>query len=246
MARARFFYMNVFSRVGRFLKSLPRLRFHRPFAVRLDWGQGNSIAAKGRLTATIRLYGSQNYVELPKTSSFTGHITIYGQGNRIVIGENCRLYGEFMVKGHNQTVTVGEGTTFESVYLLCMERCDISIGRWCMFSRNIEVRTSDAHGLIRKRDGRRLNRAASVTVGDHVWVGVGSILNKGTVIPADCIVGAKSFVNKAFTESSVVLAGTPATIVKRGVTWNRWRKRRYSQEELDAWRIPDQDISDED
>ncbi len=228
--------MNFFVKAGKFIKSLPRVRFSRPFAIRLDWGHTNAVDAKGRLIATIRLYGSGNRIELPKTSSFTGHITIRGQGNRILIGENCRLAGEFIVKGGNQTVTIGEGTTFESVYVLSLERCDVTIGRRCMFSRGIEVRTSDSHSLIRKRDGRRLNRAAPVVVGDHVWVGLGSILNKGTIIPEDCVVGAKSFVNKAFTESGVVLAGSPAAIVKRGVTWSRQRRRRLSQDEMEAWR----------
>ncbi|OBZ96649.1 hypothetical protein ADU59_02540 [Pararhizobium polonicum] len=237
--------MKFFLRASRFIRSLPRVRFFKPFAIRLDQGHDNDVEAKGRLIATIRLYGSQNRIELPKTSSFTGHITIRGHGNRILIGENCRLTGELIVKGRNQTVTIGEGTTFESVYVLSTERCDVTIGRWCMFSRGIEVRTSDSHSLIRKRDGRRLNRAAPVVVGDHVWVGLGSILNKGTVIPEDCIVGAKSFVNKAFSESGVVLAGTPATVVKRGVTWSRARKRRFSQDEMEAWRIAEPVIDDE-
>lgn len=229
--------MNFFSKACRFIKSLPRVHFFRPFAIQLDWGHDNIVDAKGRLIATVRLHGSQNRVELPKSSSFTGHITIRGQGNKILIGDNCRLAGEFIVKGSNQIVTVGEGTTFESVYVLSLERCDITIGRGCMFSRGIEIRTSDAHALIRRRDGRRLNRAAPIVVGDHVWVGVGALLNKGTVIPQDCIVGAKSFVNKAFSESGVVLAGTPAKIVKRDVTWSRGRKQRWSQDEMDAWRI---------
>ncbi len=228
--------MIFFSKACRFIKSLPRVRFFKPLAILLDWGHDNTVNTKGRLTATVRLHGSQNRIELPQSSSFIGHITIRGQGNRILIGDNCRLAGEFIIKGSNQTVTVGEGTTFESVYVLSLERCDITIGRGCMFSRGIEVRTSDAHALIRRGDGRRLNRAAPIIVGDHVWVGLGAILNKGTVIPEDCIVGAKSFVNKAFSESGVVLAGTPAVIVKRGVTWSRGRKQRWSQEEMDAWR----------
>ncbi|MBP1858262.1 hypothetical protein J2Z75_001758 [Rhizobium herbae] len=91
-----------------------------------------------------------------------------------------------------------------------MERCDVTIGRCYLFSRGIEIRTSDSHSLIRKRDGRRLNRAAPV------------------------VVVAKSFVNKAFSESGVVLAGTPATLVKRSVTWRRARKRRLSQDEMEA------------
>lgn len=237
--------MNAFARAGRFFKLLLKIRFFYPLAVAVDRGQNNTVVAKGRMIATIRLFGSGHSIVLPKSSSFTGHITVRGRNNRIVIGENCRLSGELIVKGTGQTVSVGEGTTFESVYVLSQERSDITIGRWCMFSRGIEIRSSDAHSMIRKSDGRRLNRAKAIVVGDHVWVGVGSILNKGTVLPDDCVVGAKSFVNKAFQESGVVVAGTPAVVVKRGITWNRRRQRRFSQEEMEEWRLAEP-VSDED
>ncbi|HTO31726.1 MAG TPA: hypothetical protein VL202_11190 [Pararhizobium sp.] len=237
--------MNVFERIGSFFRSLPKIRFHYPFATMIDRGQNNTVDAKGRLIATIRLFGTGHSIELPRSSSFTGHITIRGRGNRLVIGENCRLCGEFMIKGTDQTVSIGEGTTFESVYVLSQERGNVTVGRWCMFSRGIEIRTSDAHSLIRKSDGRRLNRPKSVVVGDHVWVGVGSILNKGTVLPDDCVVGAKSFVNKTFKESGVVLAGTPAVVVKRGITWNRRRFRLFSKEEMEEWRTSEP-INDDD
>lgn len=228
--------MNFFQRVGSYFRSLPKCRLFRPFAVMADRGRDNIVNAKGRLVATIRFKGDGHRIEMPKSSSFTGHITIQGYGNRLVIGENCRLGGEVIIKGRDQTVTIGDGTTFESVYILSQEGCDVTVGRWCMFSRGIEIRTSDAHSLIRRSDGRRLNRPRPVVVGDHVWVGVGAILNKGTVLPEDCVVGAKSFVNKAFKESGVVLAGTPAIVVKRGITWNRRRYRQFSQEEMEEWR----------
>lgn len=237
--------MNFLQRISGAFRSLPKLQFRRPFAVQVDWGHDNVAAVKGRLIATVRLYGSRNKIELPKTSSFIGHITVRGQGNRILIGENCRITGELIIKGSNQTISIGEGSTFESVYIICLEHCDVTIGRWCMFSRGIEVRTSDAHSLIRKRDGRRLNLAAPVVIGDHVWVGVGALINKGTVIPDDCVVGAKSFVNKTFGEPGVLLVGTPATVVKKGITWNRAaRKRRFSKDEMMAWRAVDPDSAD--
>ncbi len=212
----------------------------------VDQGESNTIDAKGRLVATIRLSGSGHSIELPKSSTFTGHITIRGRGNRIVVGENCQLSGEVIIKGARQTVMIGEGTTFESVYVLSQERCDVTIGRWCMLSRGIEIRTSDAHSILRKADGRRLNRARSVVVGDHVWVGVGSMLSKGTMIPDDCVIGAKSFVNKSFTESGVVIAGTPAVVVKRGITWHRRRLRQFSKEEMEEWRTVETVNDDDD
>lgn len=191
--------------------------------------------------AVIRIRGDGNTIEMGPSSSFTGRIFIRGQNNRIVIGKNCRLNGSIVVKGKNQTVSIGDETTFASVYLLCIENKDVTIGRWCMFSRNIEIRTSDAHALIDNKTRKRLNPAGSITIGDHVWVGVGALISKGSMIGNDSVVGAKSFVNKAFDESNVVIAGTPAKIIRSGVTWNRGRKSRYARETLNAWKLPPED-----
>ena len=110
------------------------------------------------------------------------------------------------------------------------------IGRRCMFSRKIEIRTSDAHSIVDRETGRRLNGAGSITIGDHVWVGLGVVINKGASIPADSVVGAMSFVNRSFDEQGVVLAGTPARVVRRGITWNRGKKKRFTREQLEYWK----------
>jgi acetyltransferase-like isoleucine patch superfamily enzyme len=234
--------MNFLSRLWNRLRSLPRVRLLRPLGLVLDWGKANKVVAPRNMVATVRLRGTDNLVEMDRSSRFTGHITVQGNGNRVIIGKNCRLAGEILVKGNKQTVTIGDRTTFVSVYLLCMENKDITIGRHCMFSRDIEVRTSDAHALIDNRKRVRLNPAASVTIGDHVWVGVGAVISKGTVIADDSVVGAKSFVNKVFEEGNVVIGGTPAKIIRRGVTWDRGRKQRYTREWLDSWRKPPDEI----
>ncbi|MBR4891899.1 MAG: hypothetical protein IKZ34_01820 [Alphaproteobacteria bacterium] len=44
---------------------------------------------------------------------------------------------------------------------------------------------------------------------------------KGTKIPDNCIVGARSLVNKKFDEPNVILVGIPAVIKKRGIQWER-------------------------
>jgi acetyltransferase-like isoleucine patch superfamily enzyme len=105
-----------------------------------------------------------------------------------------------------------------------------------MFSREIEIRTTDAHSAVDRATGNRINMPESVIIGDHVWVGVGAIINKGSVVPSDSIVGAMAFVNRRFEEQGIILGGVPATIVRRGITWNRGRKNKFTTEELDHWK----------
>lgn len=180
--------------------------------------------------------GQGNFLSIGKGSKFKGSVDITGNNNRIIIGENCHYRGDILVKGNNQTVSFGDESTTVNVYLLCQENCDVIIGKWCMFSREIEIRTTDAHSVIDRATGRRLNTPASIVVGDHVWVGVGAIISKGAVIPSDSIVGAMSFVNGKFDEEGVIIAGAPGKIVKRGITWSRSRRAKFSKEEMDHWK----------
>ena len=46
------------------------------------------------------------------------------------------------------------------------------------------------------------------------------LINKGVSIKQDTIIGTGSVVTKPFDESNVVIAGTPAKIVKRNVVWD--------------------------
>lgn len=131
--------MIFFERARHFFRRLPRLRFLRPFAIFLDWGTRTYVSAPGRMIATLRVRGTGNSLSIDPSSSFMGHITLQGHNNRIIIGKNCELAGEIIVKGRNQTVSIGDETTFVSVYVLCMENRDITIGRCCMFSRDIEI-----------------------------------------------------------------------------------------------------------
>lgn len=81
----------------------------------------------------------------------------------------------------------------------------------------------------RERFGlERLNLAAPVVIGDYVWVGVGALISKGTVIPDDCVVGAKSSSVKHSAKPALFWrALRRASFVKRDINSNRGRKRRF-------------------
>ena len=71
--------------------------------------------------------------------------------------------------------------------------------------------------------GFRINRAADVEIGNHVWIGYRVLINKGSVIPDDTVVGTGAIVTKSFDEPNTVLAGVPAKVVKRNVNWCKER-----------------------
>lgn len=200
---------------------------------------GNLVEHEGAKSVAGEIFfrgGSGNLVRIKPGASFRGRVEILGSGNLVEIGEKAAIKGELVVKGEGQKVAIGAHTTSISLYLLCQEQCDVFIGAHCMFSREIEIRTTDAHSVIDRQTGRRVNEAASIRVGDHVWVGVGAVLSKGAEIAPDSIVGAGAFVNRRFEEGGVILAGLPARIVRRGVTWSRERKDLFTEAEMTAWK----------
>lgn len=58
-------------------------------------------------------------------------------------------------------------------------------------------------------------------IGDNCYIGPGAILFGNISIADNVSIGANATVNKSFSEANVVLAGTPAVIVKRdSKSWN--------------------------
>lgn len=206
---------------------------------RNELGDGNFLEDLGATSISGRAVtrrGTENQLTIGSETKFDGTVEILGSKNRIIIGKNCHFRGQILVKGENQTVIFGDHSTSVGLYILCSENCDVSIGKWCMFSRQIEVRTTDAHSVIDRATGKRLNKPGSIDIKDHVWVSLGVMINRGVLIGADNIIAAKSFVNQSVDEEGTVIAGSPAKVVKRGVTWNRSRRDSFNENQLDYWR----------
>ena len=125
--------------------------------------------------------------------------------------------------GDNQTIRIGQFTDIQGCYFLLSEGCDITVGERCMFSKEVTVRTTDAHSVLDLATGERVNKAKSIHIGNHIWLGAEVMVTKGVSLPDDCIVGARSICNRTITESHTVIAGIPAKVVKRGVTWDSKR-----------------------
>tara|TARA_B100001778_G_scaffold334796_1_gene347871 strand:+ start:4601 stop:5260 length:660 start_codon:yes stop_codon:yes gene_type:complete len=215
-----------------------KLPIFRKFGVHIIGKHKNTVNYKDSLlTGRIDFKsGEDNVVTIGKNTKFSGTLTIEGSNNVVSMGKNCIFRGEILIKGDGQTVAIGDHTTTGGgTYILCSEGCNVLIGNYCMFSRDVEIRTTDAHALIDRNTRERINPAASVNIGDHVWIGVRSVITKGAVVPTDTTIGAMSFVSGKFDEESTVLAGVPAKVIRRDITWNRGRRKKYSLKQMDAW-----------
>ncbi|MBR2669802.1 MAG: transferase [Solobacterium sp.] len=68
-----------------------------------------------------------------------------------------------------------------------------------------------------------MNHAKDIVINNHVWIGMRSLILKGTLIKNNCVVGAGSICNKDYEKDNCMIAGNPAKIIKENVNWSRDR-----------------------
>jgi acetyltransferase-like isoleucine patch superfamily enzyme len=151
-------------------------------------------------------------------------IEIYGNNNIISFGEKAKVYEglEILVRFDNCMIIVGDKSDIGSAKIQLGEKnTKVIIGKDCMLSRDIVISTSDFHSIIDLEKGIRINRAKDVIIGDHVWLGNGTKVNKGASIGKDSIVAARSLVpGKSFGINSLI-GGIPSKLIKSNVNWDR-------------------------
>ncbi len=218
--------LNALERVARRRPSLRILRWlHRGLA-------GNRVrCARGAVCDVSRgfLYGCDIQVRGGGARLVLGEgvhlenvtILIEGDGCLVELGEDARWDGgALLCSGVGSMIVIGEGSTAIRADVAAGEGTGVRIGRDCMFAYDVDIRSSDSHALVDTATGERINAAADVVVGDHVWRAVGAQVLKGVTIGGGSVVAARAVVTHDVAEG-VVVAGNPARVVREGVAWQR-------------------------
>lgn len=117
----------------------------------------------------------------------------------------------------NGQIFFGDGFAANQNFF-CASNTIISFGDNVVLGWNVHVRDGDGHDILNER-GEIINRNKSITIGNRVWIASFASILKGTSIEEDSIVGYGSIVTKSFVERGVIIGGTPATIIKRNISW---------------------------
>lgn len=187
---------------------------------------GNTLEIKSLLlNSKVIFRGENNLISIGESSRVENYnIKIFGDNNKIIIADNCFLHGgEFWIEDDMNEIIIGSHTTVEAkTHLACIEGTKIEIGKDCMFSGEIIVRTGDSHSIT-DMEGHRINKSQNVVIHDHCWIGRRAMIMKGTAMACNTIVGAGAIVGKHFEEENTILAGIPAHIIKSNIGWLRER-----------------------
>lgn len=135
------------------------------------------------------------------TIEFAGKAKI-GMGTRLMVYGNLVLGTNFLISG--------DGT------IICAEK--IIVGDNSTMAWESIIMDTDHHQIFNAQ-GDHINPNEPVEIGQNVWIGARSFILKGCRIPDGCIVGANTLLTKSFEDEKVIIAGSPARVVKQNVSW---------------------------
>lgn len=194
----------------------------------------------------IRILGKNNIIKIGKGVNISAKLSLQGYcdnsyieiGNNfqcrhltIKLGQNHEHYGKI----ENVKVIIGDNTSYGSGKIMAYNsNTCIKIGHDCMISTDVLIYNTDSHPIYDLETGEIINKVRDINIGNHVWLGWKSTVLKNVSIANDCIVGYHSVVTGSFDEEHSVLAGIPAKIVRKNVTWDCDGSKGYVQNPLDT------------
>lgn len=111
----------------------------------------------------------------------------------------------------------GDKVTFNThSKVLCTH--NIHIGNNVRLGWDTMLKDGDGHAIC-DENGTVFNGNRPIFIGNDVWVGAEVALLKGAAIADGSVVGFRAMVTKRFEQPNVIVAGSPAKIVKENIKW---------------------------
>jgi acetyltransferase-like isoleucine patch superfamily enzyme len=153
-------------------------------------------------------------------------IYVCGEGSSVEIGDNCVLKSaHIFVSGNNGNCYIGNNVTVNAIKssrteFNIGENSKIQIEDGSLFSKGIVLFTTDFHSVYDSKKNR-INKNSDIYIGYHVWIGMYTLILKGSSIANNCVIGAGSLVTgKNDTENSIYI-GRPAVLKKTEINWEK-------------------------
>ncbi len=148
----------------------------------------------------------------------TTRIDFLEPGGRVSIGR-CGRINATIACYRDVDVAIGDGTTINGARFSVMNS-NVTLGRDCMLADEIVFQPNDQHAIFELEGLSQINTRSGITLGDHVWIGLRATLLAGARVGQGSIVGAASVVTGDVPDFSLV-AGSPARVLRTGVSWSR-------------------------
>ncbi len=163
----------------------------------------------------MRLWG----IKYGKGCSFRGNMIFFRSvGSSITIGDNCSFNSDshFNFRGINhccilQTrnggkITIGNHCGFSGVSIV--SNVAVTIGDDVLVGTNTIIGDRNDH-----ENQYSEWQPKSVTIGNHVWIGMNCVIMRGVTIGNNVVIGANSVVTKDIPDNAIAV-GTPCKVIK--------------------------------
>lgn len=189
-------------------------------------GKGNKLIINGiKINCRIQIRGKNNQLIVEKSAVLRNTLVkISGNNNIVRVGNESYVSGaELWVEDNGCRLEIGKNAFVgHHSHLACTEDgSQLIVGDDGLISSYIQIRTGDSHSIL-DGEGNRINKAQSVRIGNHVWIGEGAKILKGVELEGDDIVSTGAIVTKSFGKN-LLIGGIPAKILKENVTWDSKR-----------------------
>ncbi|MEL6927081.1 MAG: acyltransferase [Cyanobacteria bacterium J06600_6] len=191
-------------------------------------GHNNQILVQDSIVknSIFDICGDDNTIKI-SSQTIIENFTFYirGSNHNIFIGSNCRFNqgGTVWIEDEGCSLTIGDNTLIIQADISLTEaNSSIEIGKDCMISSDIDIRSGDSHSIIDLSTGERVNQPGDIRIEDHVWIGAHARILKGVTIAKNSVVGMGAVVTKNVLSNTIV-AGIPAKTVKTNITWDSKR-----------------------
>ena len=119
-----------------------------------------------------------------------------------------------IVAKRGATIEIGDNVGMSGVTIYALEK--IQIGNDCLIGANVKIIDNDFHPVEPEArlscDNSKIGHKP-VYIGKNVFIGMNSIILKGTKIGDNCVIGAGSVLHGEFPDNCII-AGNPAKIIR--------------------------------
>lgn len=182
----------------------------------------------------VEFLGNNGYLSFHDSTNFNNVKFFIGNNSTVNLEYSSYLIHNMhcYASGDNINIKIGKNFSCYGLNIRFYDKnSELIIGDDCMFSLGIYIWGTDGHAIFDLETRNIINaNSKSIHIGNHVWIGYGSTILKGSNIPNNCVIGAKSLICSSFHRQNTILAGHPAKIIRKNIGWSRSRIDDYKPE----------------
>lgn len=182
----------------------------------------NNIDIKSKLKESkIVIEGLNNLIKIEKSNLKRLKIGIYGKNNILEIHNNCLIRDlNIIIQGNNLKLIINENCDIGGAHIVCAgDNSSIKIGKNCLLAAGIEIRNNDGHTIL--QDDQVINKSKDILIEENIWICQNVKILKGADIGANSVIALNALVLDGKYDKNVILAGIPAKVIKRGISWSK-------------------------